>query len=87
MDPSCIGTPLFKSRSCTHRLLEELGRHANRGGPQRCPNCEACNKKSVEHVLFEFSSHISQRQSFLDYLKQILTPETFEVFNHKQHFR
>ena len=43
--------------------VEELHRHANnRGGPQECPNCGAC-KELVEHVLVEYASYNSQRQS------------------------
>ena len=49
---------LFKFRSVTHGLFEELGRHANRGGSQEFPNCGAC-KESVEHVLFECASYDS----------------------------
>ena len=54
----------LKFRSGTHGLFEELGRHANKGGLQECPNCEAC-KKLVEHVSFECSSYDSQGQFFL----------------------
>ena len=75
----------FKFRSGTHGLFEELGRHAKRDGSQECPNCGAC-KESVEHVLFECASYDSQRQKFFVYLKQILTPETFEVFIHSNIF-
>ena len=71
----------FKFRSGTHGLFEELGRHAKRGGSQECPNCGAC-KESVEHVLFECASYDSQRQNFLDYMKQVLTSEAFEAFIH-----
>ena len=76
---------LFKFRSGTHGLFEELGRHANRGRSQECPNCGAC-KESVEHVLFECASYDSQRQIFLNHMKQILTQETFEVFNNSSIF-
>ena len=76
---------LFKFRSGTHGLFEELGRHAKEGGSQECPNCGAC-KESVEHVLFECASYDSQRQIFFDYMKQILTPEAFEAFNHSSIF-
>ena len=41
---------VFKFRSGTHGLFEELGRHAKRGGSQESLNCGAC-KESVEHVL------------------------------------
>ena len=51
---------LFKFRSGTNGLFEELGRLAKGVGSQECPNCGAC-RKSVEHVLFECASYDSQR--------------------------
>ena len=69
----------FKFRSGTHGLFEELGRHVGRGGSQECPNCGAL-KESVEHVLFECVSYDSQRQNFFEYLKQVLSSETFGAF-------
>ena len=69
----------FKFRSGTHRLFEELGRHASGGGSQECPNCGAC-KESVEHVLFQCASYDSQRNAFLAYLKQVLLPSDFNTF-------
>ena len=63
----------------------ELGRHVKGGGSQECPNCGAC-KKFVEHVLFECASYNSQRQNILDYMKQILTLEALEAFNHSSIF-
>ena len=41
----------FKFLLGTHWLFKALGRRANRGGSQECPNCGAY-KESVEHVLF-----------------------------------
>ena len=58
-----------------------MGRHAKRGGSQECPKCGAC-KESVEHVLLECASYDSQRQHFLDSMKQVLTSEAFEAFIH-----
>ena len=50
------------------------------------PGYEA-SKESVEHVVFECASYDSQRQKFFDYImKQILTPEAFEAFNHNSIF-
>ena len=69
----------LKLCSCTRGLFEELDRHMKRGVSQECPNCVAC-KESVEHVLFECVSYNSQRQIFLDYLRQILTLDAFEAF-------
>ena len=79
--PPSKGTPSFRFHSCTHGLFEELGRHAKKSRSQECPDCEACNKESVEHIPFECSSYDSQRQNFLDYmyLKQVLAPKASEV--------
>ena len=57
-----MGLP-FNSRSGTHGLFEELGRHAKSGGSHECPNCGPC-KESVEHVLFAFASYDCKRQHF-----------------------
>ena len=55
---------LFKFRSGTHGLFEELCWHAKRGGSQECPKCEAY-KESVEPVLFdECASYDSQKNIF-----------------------
>ena len=54
-------------------------------GSQERPNCGAC-KEFVEHVLFDCASHYSQRQNFLDYMKQILTPEAIKAFNYSSIF-
>ena len=67
----------------THGLFEKLGRHANKGGLQECPNCRAC-KESVGHVLFECSSYDSQRCIF-DYLKQVLLPAGTSFNGRLQH--
>ena len=72
----------LKFRLGTHGLFEVLGRHAGGDGSQECRNCGAC-KESVEHVLFECTSYNSQRQNFLDYLKQVLLPDAFEDFMHR----
>ena len=62
-------------------MLEEWGRHDKVGGPQECPNCEAC-KESVEHVLFKCASYVSQRLDFLDCLKIVLLADAFEAILH-----
>ena len=79
---TCKGT-LFQAG--THESFEELGRHAKGGGAQECPTCGVC-KESVVHVLFECVTYDSQRQNFLDYMKQVLTPEAFKPFNHSSIF-
>ena len=40
----------------------------------------------LEYVLFECASYNSQRQNFLDYMKQILTLEALETFLHNSIF-
>ena len=69
----------FKSRSGTHGLFEELGRHDKMGGSQECPYCGAC-KKSIERVLLECASCDSQRLDFFKYFKTVLPPDAFETF-------
>ena len=59
--------------------FEELGRHANKGGSQVCPNCVAL-EESVEHNLFDCVSYDSQRQKFLEFLKQVLPLKDFDAF-------
>ena len=39
-------------------------------------------RESAEHVFFECGSYDSQRQNFLDYMKEICTLEAFEAFIH-----
>ena len=63
-------------------LFEELGRHANRGESQECPNCGVC-KDSVEPVLFECTF---PETNFLDCLKQVFLPDAFEAFLHSSIF-
>ena len=50
-----IYTVLFKFRSGTHGLNEELGRHRGRDGNKECVLCgNEC--ESVSHVLWECSA-------------------------------
>ena len=57
-----VPSSLFaKFCSGTHGLFDELGRLANRGGSQQCPNCGAY-KELVEHFLFARTSYDSQRK-------------------------
>ena len=56
-----------------------MGRHANEGGSQECPNCGGL-KKSVEHVLFECVSYDSPKQNFFEYLKRILLLDDYNAF-------
>ena len=55
---------LFKFRSGTHGLNEELGRHRGREGKTECSLCgNEC--ENVSHVLWECSAYSSIRASFI----------------------
>ena len=62
---------LFKFRSGTHGLNEELGRHSNRDGRKECMLCGA-ECESVCHVLWECSAYDSIRSNFIESLKDTL---------------
>ena len=62
---------LFKFRSGTHGLNEELGRHSYRDGRVECTLCGA-ECESVVHVLWECSSYSTCRDNFQEALKQLL---------------
>ena len=58
---SDAGTRLvFKLRSGTHGLNEELGRHRGREGKSACTLCGA-ECESIVHVLWECSAYDSNR--------------------------
>ena len=59
---------LFKFRSGTHGLNEELGRHSDRDGRVECTLCGA-ECESVVHVLWECSSYSTCRDNFQEALK------------------
>ena len=62
---------LFKFRSGTHGLNEELGRHRGREGNKECELCgNEC--ESVSHVLWECSAYSSSRADFLLKLQEKL---------------
>ena len=62
---------LFKFRSGTHGLNEELGRHRGREGNKECELCgNEC--ESVSHVLWECSAYSSSRAEFLLKLQEKL---------------
>ena len=62
---------LFKFRSSTHGLNEELGRHRGREGQIECSLCEnEC--ENVSHVLWECSAYSSTRASFMKKLQELL---------------
>ena len=52
---------LFRFRSRTHGLNEELGRHSTRNSNKACVFCE-CECESVEHVLWECSEYSSCKE-------------------------
>ena len=62
---------LFKFRSGTHGLNEELERHGGREGKLECTLCGA-ECESVVHVLWECSAYSSSRASFLLNLEELL---------------
>ena len=62
---------LFKFRSGTHGLNEELGRHRGREGKKECVLCgDEC--ESVSHTLWDCSAYTSIRVQFLVKLKASL---------------
>ena len=62
---------LFKFRSGTHGVNEELGRHRGREGKTECSLCgNECEK--VSHVLWECSAYSSTRASFMKKLQELL---------------
>ena len=54
---------LFKFRSGTHGLNEELGRHGGREGKLECSICGA-ECESLVHVLWECPAYSSCREAF-----------------------
>ena len=73
---------LFKFRSETHGLNEELGRQRGREGKMECTLCSA-ECESVVHVLWECSAYSSSRASFLWKLEELLGDRyaDFEALN------
>ena len=69
---------LFKLRSGTHGLNEELGRHRGKKGKYMCNLCsEDC--ESVGHFLWNFPVYSERRALFLEHLKNNIGNE-FEHF-------
>ena len=65
---------LFKFRSGTHGLNEELGRHRGREGKTECSLCgDEC--ENVSHVLWECSAYSSTRACFIKKLQELLEDE------------
>ena len=62
---------LFRFRSGTHGLNEELGRHNTRNKSKACLFCE-CECESVEHVLWECSEYSSIRKELIGNLEGFL---------------
>ena len=68
---------MFKFRSGTHGLNEELGRHRGRNGRTECVLCgNEC--KSVVHVLWECPVYKDSREEFMIKLRSTLG-EDFEA--------
>ena len=72
---------MFKFRSGTHGLIEELGRHRGREGRKECLLCD-CECESVSHVLWECPAYSDSRCAFLSQLHDKLGSEfdEFESF-------
>ena len=70
---------LFKFRSGTHGLNEELGRHRGREGRKECLLCDA-ECESVSHVLWDCPAYVSIRSAFmLEYrFKHFQSLDSFE---------
>ena len=62
---------LFKFRSGTHGLNEELGRHRGREGKSECVLCGA-ECENVVHVLWECSAYSNIRDTFVEKLQELL---------------
>ena len=62
---------LFKFRSGTHGLNEELGRHRGRNGRTECVLC-GDEWESVVHVLWECPAYKDSREEFMIKLRSIL---------------
>ena len=71
---------LFRFRSGTHGLNEELGRHSSRNSSKACFFCE-CECESVEHVLWECSEYSSIRKEFIKNLDGFLQND-FHLSHH-----
>ena len=65
---------LFKFRSGTHGLNEELDGHRGREGKTKCSLCgNEC--ENVSHVLWECSAYSSTRACFIHKLQELLEDE------------
>ena len=71
------GTRLLFSRSGTHGLNEELGRHRGREGRKECLCDAEC--ESVSHVLWDCPAYASSRSAFMFELRRELG-DRFEHF-------
>ena len=70
---------LFKFRSGTHGLNEELGRHRGRESKTECSLC-GNESENVSHVLWKCSAYSSTRASFMRKLQELLDDyEDFEA--------
>ena len=62
---------MFKCRSGTHGLNEELGRHRGREGKSECVLCGA-ECESVVHDLWECSAYRNITSIFVEKLRELL---------------
>ena len=61
---------LFRFRSGTHGLNEELGRYITRNVSKACVFCN-CDCESVEHVLWECPAYSNNRNVFINSLSKM----------------
>ena len=71
---------LFKFRSGTHGLNEELGRHRGREGKTESSLC-GIECENVSHVLWECSAYSSTRACFIKKLQELLE-DSMRTLNH-----
>ena len=68
---------MFKFRSGTHGLNEELGRHRGREGKTECSLCgDEC--ENVSHVFWQCSAYTVDREIFAFFFFRVIN---FRVFN------
>ena len=72
---------LFKFRSGTHGLNEELGRHRGREGTYRS-QCMLCDDEceSVAHVLWDCPAYNIIRRSFMEELSHFIGIKVFTIY-------
>ena len=73
---------LFRFRSGTHGLNEELGRHITSNVSKACVFCN-CDCESVEHVLWECPAYSNNRSVFMVKVYNHLHTTTTPILHEK----